>query len=521
MINKITGSYYTPKELIKFMIEYVQIDETMKILEPSAGDGRFLDFLLEINPKIRIDAVDIIKDKVTSLKERYDLYKNVDIKCRDYIDFSYEEDKKYNLIIGNPPYISKKNINEEELKKYKNIISSFGLKENICNNIWVLFVLVSINLLEDNGSIFFVLPFEFLQVNYANELRKYLEKQFNKIHIVTFKERIFKDIEQEVCLVYLEKTTEPPHIRYKIFDKVTSKKCIYDVLISKNKPLLKWSNAIISDEEIEFLERLSDNYMKISELGDISPGIVTGANDFFIINRNLRKEIVDEKYTLKIISKSKELPIGLCLDNSKFTQMSDEGKKVYLLNLNMYKTKRMNNRLKQYINKGELDGISKRYKCSKRRIWYNVPIIPTGEVLFFKRYHMLPRIIVNEAEVYTTDMSYNLRLHTEYDKYSVVFCFYNSLTLTLCEYYGRFYGGGVGELTPNEFKKISIPYKKVDIKSFEKLDHMIQSDCSIQEITEFVDNVVFEHVSEDTDELINKLKNIRDKYISRRIEKNK
>ena len=73
---------------------------------------------------------------------------------------------------------------------------------------------------------------------------------------------------------------------------------------------------------------------------------------------------------------------------------------------------------------------------------YVVPIVRNGDLFFFKRYDRRPRICVNEADIYTTDIAYNMRLNSAYDKESMAFCFYNSLTLTQCEFYGRYYAGG-------------------------------------------------------------------------------
>ena len=59
---------------------------------------------------------------------------------------------------------------------------------------------------------------EFLQVQYAEKLREYLEKVFNTIHIIVFQEALFPDIEQDVCLVYLtNKSNVAEHIRYEIW----------------------------------------------------------------------------------------------------------------------------------------------------------------------------------------------------------------------------------------------------------------------------------------------------------------
>ena len=102
--------------------------------------------------------------------------------------------------------------------------------------------------------------------------------------------------------------------------------------------------------------------------------------------------------------------------------------------------------------------LKERYKCRNRKPWYGVPIVANGDLFFFKRYDKLPKLCINEADLYTTDIAYNMRLKGYYDKRSAAFCFYNSLTLAQCEYYGRYYAGGVSELIPSEFKELAIPY---------------------------------------------------------------
>ena len=53
--NKETGSYYTPYELIEFMVRYLKEkkQDLSNVLEPSAGDGRFLSALLSDCRKIK------------------------------------------------------------------------------------------------------------------------------------------------------------------------------------------------------------------------------------------------------------------------------------------------------------------------------------------------------------------------------------------------------------------------------------------------------------------------------------
>jgi adenine-specific DNA-methyltransferase len=298
-------------------------------------------------------------------------------------------------------------------------------------------------------------------------------------------------------------------------NNISSTKAIYETKISKNKPLLKWSNAILSDQEMDMIQAFSSKYITINEIGDISPGIVTGANSFFIVDKGFKERYLSDNWIVPIISKSKEINKGIVFTEHDINELIDSNKKVFLMNLDNIEIKDMPNGLQKYLKIGEEKKIHTRYKCSKRKPWYKVPIVKNGDIFFFKRFHVIPRIAVNEAETYTTDMCYNIRLKDEYDKYSIAFCFYNSLTLTLCEYFGRFYGGGVCELTPKEFKSISIPYKKIDRKYIVELDRMIKEECEINTIVEFVDKIVFMDLNDK--KLIELVKIIRNRFIKRRI----
>ena len=118
-----------------------------------------------------------------------------------------------------------------------------------------------------------------------------------------------------------------------------------------------------------------------------------------------------------------------------------------MLNLAQVEEEFFSQSLKDYLveigDKENAEGIKlkNRYKCKNRKPWFGVPIVRNGDIFFFKRYDKIPRVCVNEANLYTTDIAYNMRLNPIYDKESMAFCFYNSLTSTQCEYYGRYYAG--------------------------------------------------------------------------------
>lgn len=521
--DKLSGSYYTPLRTVRFMKEYLVREHKIyrSVLEPSAGDGRFIDELKKEENIESFVAVELIEEKVSRLKNnRYP--EQVKIVADDFLSFSEKTNEKYQLIIGNPPYINIKNMEENSKEKAKEICEKYQLPRSIMQNMWVAFVLAAVSCLERDGTIFFVLPMEFLQVQYAEKIRLFLEGYFDTIHILSFKERMFPEIEQESCLVYLtNEFKSQPYINFKMYAKLDSDVSYYCSQIKRNKPLKKWTNAILSDEDIDLLNLIDSKYKKVPEVCDASPGIVTGANSEFILTKEQVEQLECQEFILPIIPKSNILNGQFILTQDVVQKIGEKGNRIYLLNLLNVDEKLFSESLKEYlIAIGEKENASKiklknRYKCRNRKPWYGVPIVRNGDLFFFKRYDRVPRICVNEANLYTTDIAYNMRINSAYDKESMAFCFYNSLTLTQCEFYGRYYAGGVSELTPSEFKRLAIPYRKINKNDIEQLLGMFKENEDIDKIIAFVNSRTIEMEWEHKQ--ISKLDEMRRKLMNRRL----
>ena len=263
--EKQTGSYYTPHDVISFMVDYLKTEnqDFSNVLEPSAGDGRFLSLLQQESQKIV--ALEIIKEKVKQMKKDYSC-SEIKIVQADFLEYAFKKKEKYSLIIGNPPYINPKLMDKKSIEKAREMCKEEGIPTTVMQNMWLAFVIGACRLLERKGTIFFVFPMEFLQVQYAEKLRAYLETKFNTIHIISFQKFIFSDIEQEVCLVYLTNKNQQPCILYKIYGDAEQRSPLLLNTIKKNKPLQKWSNAILSDEDIQLLKKNQHNIKKMKKL---------------------------------------------------------------------------------------------------------------------------------------------------------------------------------------------------------------------------------------------------------------
>lgn len=517
--QKTTGSYYTPHELVDFMVDYLKDEQQdfQNVLEPAAGDGRFVEKLLHVAGNI--DAVELVEKKTTALKNKYENTK-VNIFQEDFMEYVGNTSAKYSLIIGNPPYINAKRIEEQSLQKAKDLCIQVGFKTSVMQNMWIAFVIGACKLLKQYGTVFFVLPMEFLQVQYAEKLRGYLENNFNTIHIICFEEIIFKNIEQDICLVYLtNKKQNTKYILYKQYKNEKERKPLGINRIQKNKPLQKWSNAILTDEELTLLKTKTASFMSISDIGEIAPGVVTGGNKYFILSEDKVKEYQCEDMVLPIIQKSSFIGKKTVeINDELIKKLIEKGKAVYLLDL-AKKENELPDKLVEYLEwagnqKTDNIKLKERFKCANRKPWYGVPLVKIGEVVFFKRYDVLPRLYINSIHIHTTDAGYHIRIKEGYDAESMAFCFYNSMTLAECEYNGRYYGGGVRELVPSEFKRLTIPYKKISKEDIRKFKEMFKNGVSTQTIIAFVNSKILSDKM--TTQEIQQFENIRLKLIKRR-----
>jgi adenine-specific DNA-methyltransferase len=157
----------------------------------------------------------------------------------------------------------------------------------------------------------------------------------------------------------------------------------------------------------------------------------------------------------------------------------------------------------------------------KRENWYAVPSVWRSEAFFTKRSNIFPRIIKNDANAYVTDAFYRIRMKEGVDLQSFALSFHNTLTFIYAELGGRFYGGGVLELTPNEFKDLPVPdvLEKIDRHGLVLLDEMMRKGRPTEEILDLTDDIVLKRACGLSQRNIIMLRKIYLKLLRRRLKK--
>jgi adenine-specific DNA-methyltransferase len=190
------GIFFSPPKSIRKTINY--IDHILKheyktVLEPSCGSCEFINYL-DNKDNLDITGVEynsIIYDKIKDLKFK----NNVKLFNDDFLEIDIQ--KKFDLIIGNPPYFvyKKKDIN----KKYHKYLKGRP-------NIFLPFILKSLDLLNENGILAFILPKSCFNCGYYVGVREYIYHNFGVKNIIDFSDHEYIETQQDTFLLVLKKT---------------------------------------------------------------------------------------------------------------------------------------------------------------------------------------------------------------------------------------------------------------------------------------------------------------------------
>lgn len=168
-IKKQNGIFFTPLSIIKKNLKLLEDFTFNNVLEPSCGSCEYITQLYnKYNNEITITGIEYNKTIFNEIKSL-----NYNIINENFLLWD-NKDNKYDLIIGNPPYfVMKKNdVNSE----YYNFFDGRP-------NIFILFIIKSLKLIEKNGIISFILPSNFLNCLYYDKLRTYINENYKIITI--------------------------------------------------------------------------------------------------------------------------------------------------------------------------------------------------------------------------------------------------------------------------------------------------------------------------------------------------
>jgi hypothetical protein len=323
--------------------------------------------------------------------------------------------------------------------------------------------------MSDNGLSLWLIPSEIFEVNYGQAIRQYLLDKVDLVRIHFFEQSNvkFDDALVSSCVVVFrhgEKSSNKVEIS--CGDSMLKPSVITRIsreeLASKNK----WSKRM-AIKDIPDRSLVGKKSFMLGDFFEVKRGIATGDNNFFILEKSMAQSLeIPKKYLRNILPSSRYILNGTVdLDEDGF--LKTEKKLVMLdIDLPLLQIQQLYPKLFDYLQRGIVAGVDKKYLTSRRKPWYSQEKRQPPD--YFIRYMTRERgnsgakslMIVNQAGAVATN-SYLLlyrkkqtTLESQLYRGEILVGLIERLSENL-SHLGRTYGGGLVKFEPGELKKVS------------------------------------------------------------------
>jgi len=470
--RKARGAFFTPAELSGYLASWAARSGEDRILEPSCGEA---SLLLAAGLQVRakggrgqLHGIDVHEPSVEAAKQ---LLRDHGLEAELRVGSFFDEpaERRYDVVIGNPPYIRYQSFSGKDRAKAQQAALKQGVRLSGLANAWAAFVVHAEGFRRKGGRLALVLPAALLSVNYAAPVRRFLLEKFASVRLVMFEERVFPHVLEEVVLLLAE--GEGPTSHFDLFQvrDLDALKASSQAPAVATRPWTpadtddKWTEALLPPNAARIYGELTDgsSFEDLAAWGDIDLGMVTGNNQFFTLTASDVEELGLSKDELRPISPpgSRHLR-GLTFTDLTLKEMADEGARVYLF----YPDKdKPSVAAKRYIADGETRGIHKAYKCAVRTPWWRVPTVRVPDLFLTYMNHDMPRLVTNEAGAWHLNSIHGVTLSRDRRELGMdvlPLAMLNSATMLGAELVGRSYGGGILKIEPKEADRLPMPSQK-------------------------------------------------------------
>ena len=305
--RKVNGAFFTPTYVVDFIIKETSPKINDKCLDPSCGCGAFLIGLVEYYKqtfkksvketiKENIYGSDILNYNVKRSKIILSLYGLLNNEIIEESDFNiYNQDSlkanwenKFEIIVGNPPYVKFQDLSDEN-RLY--LINNWKSIENGTFNLYFAFFELGHKLLTKNGKLGYITPNNYFTSLAGLSLRQYFLQSKCVTRIVDFRHKKVFDAQTYTAITFVNKKSNESIL----FDKIKDEQTCSDFLISangspnylKNLDVSKW--RLLKTKEQENIKIIESIGTPIKQLFNIAVGIATLKDEVFFIDSTNEK----------------------------------------------------------------------------------------------------------------------------------------------------------------------------------------------------------------------------------------
>jgi adenine-specific DNA-methyltransferase len=378
--NKL-GQFATPASLacdiIRHALWLLGEDRRIRFLEPGFGTGSFYSALLRSTPASRIEVATGYEIDTHYAEQSAHLWEGTGLQLH-HADFTSAEPPeteagKYDLVVCNPPYVRHHHLDSSQKQELQALVSQrLKFQMNGLSGLYTYFMVLSQAWMSKGGIGAWLVPSEFMDVNYGRKVKEFLVNRvtLNRIHRFDPNEVQFEDALVSSVVVFFTNAlpSDNHQVKFSFGGTLDEPRVSTLVGLDQLRKTPKWTHlprpAVENDHE--------NGSGTLADLFSIKRGLATGCNSFFVLPlEQVQRHDLPSEFLQPILPGPRELESNEILADGSGEPLIP--KRRYLLHCELpeERIRTEYGALWRYLERGMEKGIHERYLCRHRQPWYS------------------------------------------------------------------------------------------------------------------------------------------------------
>ncbi|MGH9444354.1 MAG: Eco57I restriction-modification methylase domain-containing protein [Terriglobia bacterium] len=469
------GQFATPTALAQGILKYAASllppGEKVRFLDPAIGTGSFYSALCDVFPAKRIAEGLGFEIDSHYAKPAAGLWKDSGLVVK-LADFTHAKPSpRFNVVICNPPYVRHHHLGKDEKMRLRlRTQRASGMKVSGLAGLYCHFIGLAHAWMAEGAVASWLIPSEFMDVNYGQAIKRYLLDRVTLLHIHRFdpNDVQFADALVSSTVVWFRNTPPPKNhtVTFSFGGTLIAPQLSRLVPAHALALEAKWTRFPVAGM------RSQSKMPTISDFFQIKRGVATGHNEYFILSeREINSRGLPMEAFSPILPSPRYLPENEILADRQGNPRIERRRFLLDTKLSESEIQRRFPALYAYLEEGKARGLQERYLCQHRTLWYGqeqrapAPIVCTyigrgdtrnGRPFRFILNHSRATVANVYLAMYPTAGLAHALARTP-DLIRRVWEVLNAIPPDQLLGEGRVYGGGLHKLEPRELANVPVP----------------------------------------------------------------
>jgi adenine-specific DNA-methyltransferase len=461
-------------EVVAHAISLLPQRSGIRFLDPAFGTGSFFSALLRAVPASRVACACAYEVDEHYGEGAVRLWRGEPIKIH-VSDFTRQspppsDASKANLIVCNPPYVRHHHIGAQEKLRLRDAAErASGVRLSGLAGLYCYFLCLSHEWMCEGGAAAWLIPSEWMDVNYGEEVKKYLLERvtLERVHRFDPQAVQFEDALVSSAVVFFRKS--PPPAGHRVL--FTYGGSLENPSVSSRVPCdeLRGASKWTRFPRATGATAAAEPRATLSDMFRIKRGLATGANEFFILTADkVEEHHIPKEFLTPILPSPRYLPVDEVASDPDGTPQLDC--KLFLLTCKLPEGEVRANHpaVWEYLQTGMRTGLGERYLVKHRTPWYLQEDRPPAPLLctYMGRHEGKRRspfrFILNHSKATAANVylmlyptpALSAEIKKNPDLLRSIWEILNQIPAETVIGEGRVYGGGLHKLEPRELGKV-------------------------------------------------------------------